>query len=124
TRVEKRNFKKAANIDSEETPIEIILINEISNYISDEIDRLESDTALFSTFCIKLDEATLNAFSFVDSSFKPNLKREDKEYYIVCPSNLQRNIIDLVKKHFNMHPKILTSANGQFLSFAEIRLMV
>ncbi|CAG8773327.1 3825_t:CDS:2, partial [Racocetra fulgida] len=58
-RAEKK-IQKSADIDSKEVPIEIIVINEINNYISDMIDGLEHDIALFSTFYIKLDEATLN----------------------------------------------------------------
>ncbi|CAG8710228.1 17205_t:CDS:2, partial [Racocetra fulgida] len=58
---EKENSKKAVNTDSEEAPIEIITIDEISNYISNMIDGLEYNTALFSTFYIKFDEIILNA---------------------------------------------------------------
>ncbi|CAG8794267.1 1705_t:CDS:1, partial [Dentiscutata erythropus] len=60
SRTGKKNFKKAV---SEETPIEIILINKISDHISDEISRLKYDTTLSSTFCVKLNEATLNTIS-------------------------------------------------------------
>ncbi|CAG8738391.1 1460_t:CDS:2, partial [Racocetra fulgida] len=50
------------NIDDEETFIEMILFDEISNYVSDMINRLgEYDTLLVSTFCIKLNKATLKA---------------------------------------------------------------
>ncbi|CAG8576602.1 34173_t:CDS:2, partial [Racocetra persica] len=47
--------------NSQKAPIEIIAIDEINNYIFDMINGLENDTALFSTFYVKLDEATLNA---------------------------------------------------------------
>ncbi|CAG8759788.1 6501_t:CDS:1, partial [Cetraspora pellucida] len=59
-RAKKKKFKKLADIDSKEAFIKIIAINEINNYISDIINRLEHNTALFSTFYIKLDEVTLN----------------------------------------------------------------
>ncbi|CAG8472416.1 11221_t:CDS:2, partial [Scutellospora calospora] len=36
---------------------------------------------------------------------------------------LQDNVIDLIKKHFHIHPKIPTSSNGQFLSPVEIRII-
>ncbi|CAG8567382.1 11559_t:CDS:2 [Dentiscutata erythropus] len=60
-RAEKKNSEKVANTNSEEASIKIIAINEINNYISNIIDRLEHDTALFSVFYIKLDELTLNS---------------------------------------------------------------
>ncbi|KAF0519156.1 ATP-dependent DNA helicase pif1 [Gigaspora margarita] len=60
-RAEKKKSKEIADIDSKEAPIEIIVIDKINNYISDMIDGLEHDTALSSTFYVKLDEATFNA---------------------------------------------------------------
>lgn len=60
-------------------------------------------------------------FDFIDLSFKPDLKRSEPEYYIVCPPDLQNQVIDLVRKHFNMHPKIPVNAAGQFLTANEIR---
>ncbi|CAG8715364.1 13128_t:CDS:2, partial [Racocetra fulgida] len=58
----------------------------------------------------------LNEFSFVDSSFKPDLQHEDKEYYVVCSSNLHRNVIGFVKIY-----KIPVNSNSSFLSPTEIR---
>ncbi|CAG8758150.1 22486_t:CDS:2, partial [Dentiscutata erythropus] len=63
-RAEKKKSKKTTDIDTEEAPIEIIAIDEINNYIFDMINGLENDTALFSTFYVKLDKATLNAIFF------------------------------------------------------------
>ncbi|CAG8712669.1 3462_t:CDS:1, partial [Racocetra fulgida] len=57
-----KNFEKATNIDDEETSMEMISFDEISNYVSDMINGLgEYDTLLVSTFCVKLDKATLKA---------------------------------------------------------------
>ncbi|CAG8558379.1 10918_t:CDS:1 [Racocetra fulgida] len=61
SRAKKKNSEKAADTNSEKASIEIITIDEISDYISNMLDGLEYDTALFSTFYIKLDKIILNA---------------------------------------------------------------
>ncbi|CAG8704102.1 3056_t:CDS:1, partial [Ambispora gerdemannii] len=43
------------------------------------------------------------------------------EYYMVCPSDLRDKVINLIKKHFNMHTRIPINAIGQFLTADEIR---
>ncbi|CAG8816742.1 39312_t:CDS:2, partial [Gigaspora margarita] len=66
-------------------------------------------------------EEAIAKFSFINSNFKPDLKCSEPEYYQVCPLNLRNNVINLIKKHFNLHPKIPVNANGIFLTSAEIR---
>ncbi|CAG8695212.1 4702_t:CDS:2, partial [Cetraspora pellucida] len=56
-----RKNASADNVNSEETPVETIFIEEISNHIADLISGLEHDEMLSSTFHVKLDEATLCA---------------------------------------------------------------
>ncbi|CAG8583151.1 4753_t:CDS:2 [Ambispora gerdemannii] len=66
------------------------------------------------------DEA-VTEFDFIDPTFKPDLERIKPEYYIICSPNLRDKIIDLIRKHFNMHSKIPINAAGRFLTADEIR---
>ncbi|CAG8776830.1 20457_t:CDS:2, partial [Gigaspora rosea] len=66
------------------------------------------------------EEVVKEEFTFVNSSFIPDLQRTDSECYIVCPPALCGTVIKMVRNHFNMYPKIPTN-NGQFLSSKEIR---
>jgi hypothetical protein len=59
-------------------------------------------------------------FDFIDPTFKPD---PEPENYIVCPPDLRDRVIDLIRKHFNMHPKIPINAAGQFLTADEIRII-
>ena len=62
SRAEKKGSKKNAlvdNTDGEESPVEILSIDEINSYVADTISGLERDVALFLTFRVKLNEATL-----------------------------------------------------------------
>ncbi|CAG8838020.1 43770_t:CDS:2, partial [Gigaspora margarita] len=62
------------------------------------------------------------------SVFTQNLYKQDEDYVISALNFLKNNttgcklyIINLVKKHFNMHSKILINANGQLLTPTEIQ---
>ncbi|CAG8653246.1 13847_t:CDS:2, partial [Racocetra persica] len=62
SRAEKRNAKKNKSLDDsdlEQAFIEIISIQEISNYIANAIDDLNDHAELSFTFCVRLDEATI-----------------------------------------------------------------
>ncbi|KAF0562301.1 hypothetical protein F8M41_000074 [Gigaspora margarita] len=65
-------------------------------------------------------EVVKEEFTFVNSSFIPDLERTDSEYYIVCFPALHGTVIEIVRTYFNLHSKIPTN-NGQFLSLKEIR---
>ncbi|CAG8688085.1 5568_t:CDS:2, partial [Scutellospora calospora] len=60
-------------------------------------------------------------FSFINPKFKPELNRSDPDYYQVCLLDLRKDIMNLIRKHFNMHPKIPINADGKCLTSAEIR---
>ncbi|CAG8672132.1 19946_t:CDS:1, partial [Racocetra persica] len=60
SRAKKKIYEKVADTNIKEAPIEIIIIDKISDYISNMINGLEYDTALFSTFYVKLDKIILN----------------------------------------------------------------
>ncbi|CAG8612935.1 6259_t:CDS:2 [Cetraspora pellucida] len=60
-------------------------------------------------------------FDFIDSAFKPDLKHIEPEYYAICLLHLQDKVINMVRKHFNMHSKIPINAIGQFLTANKIR---
>ncbi|CAG8466599.1 13543_t:CDS:2 [Ambispora gerdemannii] len=55
------------------------------------------------------------------SSRVPDLEHSEPEYYIVYLSDIQDKIINLIRKHFNMHIRIPINAAGQFLTADEIR---
>ncbi|CAG8564321.1 10959_t:CDS:2, partial [Racocetra fulgida] len=76
------------------------------------------DTTMSSE--IKQEIKVAKEFTFVNSSFIPDLQRTDSEYYIICPPALHGTVIEMVKNYFNIHPKIPTNS-GQFLSPKEIR---
>ena len=63
-RAKKKNTKQSILVDdanNEETPVEIISIQEIRSFIADTIDGMEHEAELFLTFYVKLDEETLCA---------------------------------------------------------------
>jgi hypothetical protein len=64
------------------------------------------------------DEAATE-FDFIDPSFVPGNKNLQGQS-IVCPLALRDNVISLMRKHFNMHPKIPVNASGEFWTCTEI----
>jgi hypothetical protein len=66
----------------------------------------------------QVDEA-VTEFDFIDPTFIPKEHLEVK--FVMCPPTLRDTVIDLLRKHFNMHPKIPVSASGEFWTCAEIR---
>ncbi|CAG8747024.1 12060_t:CDS:2, partial [Racocetra fulgida] len=45
-------------------------------------------------------------FDFIDLKFKPNLENYKPDSYKIWLQNLRQYILNLVKKHFNLYPKI------------------
>ncbi|CAG8622946.1 13726_t:CDS:2 [Cetraspora pellucida] len=99
-------------------PIDITTLPEIKQEIIDNLNMNPKPKWTDYQF-----EEVSNEFSFVDPSFKPDLQYENKEYYVVCPSNLHKNIIDLVRKHFNMHSKIPINSN-ETIPFSKTNIMI
>ncbi|CAG8668807.1 44591_t:CDS:2, partial [Gigaspora margarita] len=62
-------------------------------------------------------EDTTTEFDFIDLNFKPNLKELTNE---ICSQNLQQKVLDLIRVHFNKHPKILVNTDRQLLTPIEI----
>ena len=82
-------------------------------------EKLRSRKKIQRTQYLPLEAAM--EFDFIDINFTPDLGRAESEYYQICPPNLRERIIDIVRKHFNMHQKIPINASGQLLTPAEIR---
>jgi hypothetical protein len=64
-------------------------------------------------------EEAIAEFDFIDPTFVPDLQCPEAES-TVCPLSLRKIVISLVRKHFNMHPKIPINATGEFWSRNEI----
>ena len=65
----------------------------------------------------QVDEA-VTEFDFIDPTFIPEEHLEAE--FVVCPPTLRETVINLMRKHFNMHPKIPVGASGEFWTCAEI----
>ncbi|CAG8729901.1 22836_t:CDS:2, partial [Cetraspora pellucida] len=59
-------------------------------------------------------EDVIAEFDFIDPKFKPNLENYKPESYEICSQNLRQHILNLVKKHFNLHPKISVNADENY----------
>ncbi|CAG8836558.1 27582_t:CDS:2, partial [Gigaspora margarita] len=79
-----------------------------------------------SEFCYEWNDETyqpsevVKEFSFINPTFKPDLNQTDPEYYIICPIELQDEVVSLIKKHFNMHQKIPVNTARLFLTTDKI----
>lgn len=65
-------------------------------------------------------EEAIAEFDFINPAFIPVLGNLEAES-IVCPLMHRNTVIDLVRKHFNMHPKIPVTATGEYWTRDEIR---
>ncbi|CAG8762455.1 14843_t:CDS:2, partial [Cetraspora pellucida] len=110
-------------------PIQILFVQD--SYKTDEDHVISALTFLRSNHAPDKDFAEINTakepeeaaaeFSFINPKFKPELNCSDSDYYQVCPLDLRKDIMNLIRKHFNMHPKIPINANSKCLTSAEIR---
>ncbi|CAG8775105.1 11860_t:CDS:1, partial [Ambispora leptoticha] len=51
-------------------------------------------------------------YDFIDPTFYPTEEDRNSKSYVVCPSEFREKILELMQKHFDMHPLIPVDVQG------------